>query len=86
MEEKNNKERWNKYWNENNTPWHVNGYHPRLLKHSSMLIKEEDKNKNKRVLVPLAGKTKDMIYFLKAGFDVGLFDSNLEVNIPGTRR
>ncbi|KAF2345978.1 TPMT family [Trinorchestia longiramus] len=49
-----------------NDSWHVSEYHPCLIKYANELLSGPDK----RVFVPLCGKTLDLIWLYKAGHRV----------------
>ncbi|MFT6069178.1 MAG: thiopurine S-methyltransferase [Bacteriovoracaceae bacterium] len=61
------KEFWLDKWTENSIGFHQSSYHPLLVKHFKEL---ESKELEKLVLVPLCGKTLDMIFLKEQGYKV----------------
>ncbi|KAF2368227.1 TPMT family [Trinorchestia longiramus] len=57
---------WNKRWNAEKTEWQVSDFHPCLTKYASKMLLGPDK----RVFVPLCGKTLDMLWLYKEGHRV----------------
>ena len=55
---------WKSRWDSNEIAWHRSAYHPALVKHWPQLAKRS------RVLVPLCGKTHDMIWLAEQGLQV----------------
>jgi len=65
---------WIKRW-ENKTKiirWQLNEVHPFIIKHAP------SSKTHTRVLVPLAGKTVDLLWLLEKGFQVDHFSKNIE--------
>lgn len=56
---------WSQVWDEGTIRFHQNNYNSEMLKY----FKDIDL-KNKTVLIPLAGKTKDILFFLEKGAHV----------------
>ncbi len=61
------KEFWLDKWTENSIGFHQSSYHPLLVKRIDCL---ETKGLEKTILVPLCGKTLDMIFLKEKGFKV----------------
>jgi thiopurine S-methyltransferase len=61
------KEFWLEKWNEDSIGFHQSKYHP-ILKNKIRLFNERDLEKT--ILVPLCGKTLDMIFLKEQGFKV----------------
>ena len=61
-EESVNLSRWAERWREDRIGWHVNEVNAVLVAHGDSLLSESEEN---RVMVPLCGKTLDMVYFAK---------------------
>ncbi len=59
------KDFWLNKWNENSIGFHRSDFHPNLIKNISRFEELE-----KTILVPLCGKTLDMIYLKDQGFKV----------------
>lgn len=57
---------WIKAWNEGRTNFHRTSYHEKLLQYFPQL----EPLKGQKVLVPLCGKTKDLLWLSDAGLDV----------------
>jgi thiopurine S-methyltransferase len=57
------KQYWLERWNQKNTRWHQDEFEPLLLQHFPQVAPTT-------VLVPLCGKTKDMIYLASKGHQV----------------
>ena len=56
---------WQKRWQNSDTKLHLSLAHPDLVKHEDKLLKE-----NCRVLLPLCGKSVDLIYLAHKGHEV----------------
>ena len=59
------KEFWQEAWDNRNIGFHQGEYNPLMVSH----FKDRD-IKDKTILIPLAGKTKDVLYFLEKGAKV----------------
>lgn len=57
---------WIKAWNEGRTAFHQPHYHEKLTEHFPQL----DPQAGQKVLVPLCGKTKDMVWLSRQGLQV----------------
>jgi thiopurine S-methyltransferase len=57
---------WIKAWNEGRTQFHQPHYHPKLTGHFARL----EARAGQKVLVPLCGKTKDMMWLYQQGLEV----------------
>ncbi|CAL8110762.1 unnamed protein product [Orchesella dallaii] len=72
---KENLEYWENRYKKRNFEWHIEEVHPQLLKYLSKLTQLETEetvegSKAKKFFVPLCGKTKDIPFLLKLGFEV----------------
>lgn len=56
---------WQEKWDSDQIGFHQSDYNPSMLKYFTKYS-----NQNKHVLIPLAGKSKDIIWFLNNGFKV----------------
>ena len=63
---------WKTLWDENVFPWHKEGVNPKLEQRYETLIQAAGKENASqcRFFVPLCGKSVDMIFLLKKGFQV----------------
>ena len=57
---------WEHRWNEGSTGWHINQVHPYLQQYHSLLKKSSPAS----LLVPLCGKSHDLVWLLQKGFSV----------------
>ncbi|XP_018027458.1 thiopurine S-methyltransferase-like [Hyalella azteca] len=57
---------WDNRWATGKTEWHVSDFHPCLVKYAGEVLQGRDK----RVLVPLCGKTLDLLWLYKSGHRV----------------
>ena len=62
---------WETSWSKGDTPWHLAEVNDKLLSHMDELIgcamKDGETPSQKTILVPLCGKTKDMVYLYRQG-------------------
>lgn len=68
---------WIKAWNEGRTAFHQPDFNPTLTKHFARL----EARAGQKVLVPLCGKTKDMIWLRRQGLEV----HGVELHEPAVR-
>lgn len=56
--------RWSNRWDNDNIGWHIDEVHPALVKYFPSVVENliSDEKKKIRVLVPLCGKSKDLLY------------------------
>jgi len=59
---------WKEKWEKKTTAWHMSSFHPHLLEYGPEFF--QSNQDRKAILVPLCGKTKDLIWFVLQGFDV----------------
>lgn len=57
---------WEHRWNEGSTGWHINQVHPYLQQYHSLFKKSSPLS----LLVPLCGKSHDLVWLLQKGFSV----------------
>lgn len=57
---------WNEFWEKNDTPFHLSTVNPRLEKFFPQLTLEG----NETILVPLCGKSVDLMWLANKGFSV----------------
>ena len=57
---------WHDKWKNNRIGWHLDEVNPILVKHINAL----DLDKGARIFIPLCGKTKDIAWLLKEGYNV----------------
>tara|TARA_R110002072_G_scaffold64203_8_gene159914 strand:+ start:695 stop:1348 length:654 start_codon:yes stop_codon:yes gene_type:complete len=58
--------RWLEAWENGNIGFHISEYHPLLVKYYESLKLEE----NSKILIPLSGKTLDILFFAKRAHNV----------------
>ncbi len=63
---------WHDLWDQNVIPWHKTDVNPKLVKHLDAAIEATGKTDPSeiRILVPLCGKSVDLMYLYEKGFTV----------------
>ncbi|XP_065843355.1 probable thiopurine S-methyltransferase isoform X1 [Oscarella lobularis] len=61
---------WAKAWADDRDTWTSSTVNPFLIKHADLLPPNEDKDNPKRILVPLCGRSPDMIWLVDKGYVV----------------
>ena len=59
---------WKERWDNGQTKWQKPSANPLLVKHHEVLLNH--KSPNPRILIPLSGKSLDILFFADLGFDV----------------
>jgi len=61
---------WKNLWSKRDTAWHLDSFHPVLLRYQDKLLEGRSTDNPARVLLPLCGKSNDLKFFYQQGHHI----------------